>query len=189
MHISSVQFVKGVVGTDSILNNGVPQIAFIGRSNVGKSSIINSLTKQKQLARVSSFPGRTQEINVFLINKAFYLIDLPGYGYAKTSREGKERLQKLIHWYLIDSPYEQKKIVFIIDAFVGVTNNDLNMLHSLAKKGKDIVVVANKVDKIKNADYDKQMQTIQDMVGDYTVIPYSAKKNVGINELAKEMLS
>jgi len=85
MRITSATFVKGIVGSDEILEGEFPQIAFIGRSNVGKSSVINSLTNQKGLAITSSFPGRTREINLFLINDAFYLLDLPGYGYAKAS--------------------------------------------------------------------------------------------------------
>ena len=86
MNITSAIFVKGLVGDDEILNDGKDQVAFIGRSNVGKSSVINSLVNKKDLARTSSFPGRTQEINVFLINKDFYLVDLPGYGFAKGSK-------------------------------------------------------------------------------------------------------
>src|SRR3989344_2302589 len=102
MQITSAEFVKGVVGEDEILTDGTPQIAFIGRSNVGKSSVINSLAQKKDLARTSAFPGRTQEINLFLINRSFYLVDLPGYGYAKMSKEKQFELQDLIAWYLFE---------------------------------------------------------------------------------------
>src|ERR1700678_4530621 len=107
--ISSAKFMRGVAGTDELLGDGTSQVALIGRSNVGKSSIINSLTGEKGLARTSHTPGLTQQINIYSINHSLYLLDLPGYGYAKTSPETKERIQKLIYWYFFDSPYEQKK--------------------------------------------------------------------------------
>ena len=91
MNITSARFIKGVVGPDENLEDGVPQIAFIGRSNVGKSSVINTLANQKGLAKTSSFPGRTQQINLFLINKSFYLVDLPGYGFAKASKDTRNK--------------------------------------------------------------------------------------------------
>ncbi|MEK7580458.1 MAG: ribosome biogenesis GTP-binding protein YihA/YsxC [Patescibacteria group bacterium] len=188
MHILSAKFVKGVVGDDEILEDGIPQIVFIGRSNVGKSSTINSLVKQKDLARTSSFPGRTQEINLFLINKSFYLVDLPGYGFSKASRENRERLQKLIDWYLFNPRYEQKKVVLIIDANVGLTDSDLEMLRGLEEQGKNIVIVANKIDKIKKTEYKKQLQKIQDIVGSHKVIPYSSEKRIGVGDLIKEIL-
>ena len=188
MNITSASFVKGVVQEDEILDDGKPQVAFVGRSNVGKSSVINSLAKQKGLARISSFPGHTQEINIFLINKSLYLVDLPGYGFAKASKETQERLQRLIYWYLLNSDYQQKKIVLIIDAVVGVTQSDLQMLNSLEQADKNIILVANKVDKLKKSEINRQLQSIKDAVGDYKVIAYSAEKNIGIGELTEEIL-
>lgn len=187
MNIRSAKFVKGVVHEDDILEDGKPQIAFIGRSNVGKSSIINTLVKQPDLARTSSFPGRTQEINLFLINNSFYLVDLPGYGYARLSREGQIRVQRLIYWYLLDSPYKQKKVILIIDADVGVTDNDSKMLYSLEDQEKDVVIVANKIDKIKKGVYSRQMQKIQEKVGKHKIIPFSAEKRIGVKELLAEL--
>ncbi len=186
--ITIANFVKGVVGPDAVLEDGVPQIAFIGRSNVGKSSVINSLTGEKGLARTSAFPGRTREINVFLINKSFYLIDLPGYGYAKASKEGRARLRELINWYFFDSPYEQKKVVLIIDAYVGPTENDIEMLEALEERNKNIVIVANKVDKIKKSKYESQFKKIKSAVGDHKIIPYSAEKEIGVRDLTDEIL-
>jgi len=188
MPITSAKFIKSIVEADEILEDGKPHIVFIGRSNVGKSSTINALTKQKGLAKTSSFPGRTQQLNLFLINKKIYLIDLPGYGFAKASGEGRERLEKLIYWYLFNSNYEQKKVVLIIDANVGLTSNDLEMLHDLEKQEKNIVIVANKIDKIKKSGFVKQLQKIQNMVGRYKVIPYSAEKGIGVNDLTNEIL-
>ena len=164
MKITSATFVKGIVEPDKALEDGTPQIAFIGRSNAGKSSLINSLTGQKGLARTSSFPGRTQEINLFLINKSTYLVDLPGYGYTKVFRSGKEQIQNLITWYFFRSDYKQRKIVLVVDSNIGPTDNDLHMLQSLEEAGKDVVVVANKVDKLKKSEYALQIKKIQDMV-------------------------
>jgi GTP-binding protein len=196
VNIISAKFIKGIVGADEILDDGIPQVAFIGRSNVGKSSVINTLANKKDLAKTSSFPGRTREINIFLISakggsasggNSFYLVDLPGYGFAKGSKQEQEKIQSLIYWYLLDSHYQQKKVVLIIDAELGATNNDLQMLHSLKEQSKDVVVVANKVDKIKKSSYKKQLDEIQSAVGDCKIIPYSAEKKIGVNELANEI--
>lgn len=183
MKIRTAKFIKGVIEDDEILRNGKPQIAFIGRSNVGKSSVINSFTKQKGLAKTSSLPGRTRQINVFLINKSHYLLDLPGYGYARTSWEGRELLKKMICWYLFETDYEKQKIVLIIDANVGLTYNDLDILQSLDEHKKDIVIVANKVDKIKKSAYLKQLQKLKNIIGKHKIIPYSAEKGIGNTEL------
>lgn len=189
MNITSAKFVKGVVGEDEALDDGTPQIAFIGRSNVGKSSVINTLVKQKDLAKTSSFAGRTQQINLFLVNNSFYLVDLPGYGFAHASKDLQVGLQNLIYWYFFSSNYEQKKVVLIIDANVGATDTDLEMLHSLTEHKKDVVIVANKIDKIKKSEYKKQMQNIQNAVGEHKVLPFSAEKKIGVEELAKEVLT
>src|SRR3989338_11270213 len=144
MSIKSATFIKGIVGPDDALQSDIPQIVFIGRSNVGKSSLINALTHQVGLARTSSFPGRTTEINLFLINKKVYFVDLPGYGYAKTSQKARERLEQLIQWYLFESPYQQKKVVHIIDAYVGMTKSDIEIFSLLRQHGKSIIIIANK---------------------------------------------
>ncbi|HRY82714.1 MAG TPA: ribosome biogenesis GTP-binding protein YihA/YsxC [Candidatus Moranbacteria bacterium] len=187
MHITSIKFVKGIIGPDSALENNLAQVAFVGRSNVGKSSVINSLTRQKNLARISARPGRTQEINLFLINNAFYLLDLPGYGYAKAPEEAQLELKKVIHGYLFESAYVQKKVVLIIDANVGPKQLDFEMLKQLEKHNKNIVIVANKIDKIKPSEYKKQLADIQEKIGPYLIIPYSAKNNLGRKELLQEI--
>src|SRR3989339_1245667 len=170
MLITSAKFVKGITGSDDVLANWFPQIAFIGRSNVGKSSVINALTNQKGLAISSSFPGRTREINIFLVNESLYLLDLPGYGFAKAYKELREQLFKLIDWYLFKSPYQQKKVVLIIDANVGPTDKDLEMLAALEEFNKEIVIVANKIDKIKKSKYAGQLQEIEKLFSRHKVI-------------------
>lgn len=187
MKITSAKFIKGIVQDDEFLKNVLPHVAFIGRSNVGKSSTINALTRQKNLARTSRTPGRTQEINLFLINESFYLIDLPGYGYSSGSKESKEELFELVNWYLFTSGYEQKLIILIIDANIGLTESDLEILRALDEHKKNTVIAANKIDKIKKSACAKQLQIIQTSAGKHKVIPYSAKKGIGINELIKEI--
>ena len=189
MQITSAKFVKGINGSDEILEDGLPQIAFIGRSNVGKSSVINSLTRQKGLAITSSSPGRTREINIFLINKSLYLLDLPGYGFARAAHKVREQLFKLIDWYLFKSPYRQKKVFLIIDANIGPTDADLEMLHTLEEFKKDIVIVASKIDKIKKAKYVGRFRKIKDLVGGHKVIPYSAHEKIGISALTHEVFN
>lgn len=188
MNIKSATFVKGAVGADNIFEDGKPQIVFIGRSNVGKSSVINSVTNQKNLARTSSFPGRTQQINIFLINRVFYLIDLPGYGFAKAPKEIRLKIQRMINWYLFESDYIFKKVVLIIDAEIGPTSDDMNMLYDLEKENKDIIIVANKIDKIKKSERNKQIQKIKDALFMHKVIPYSTENNIGAGELIDELL-
>lgn len=193
MNILSAKFVKGIVEPDESLEDGFAQVAFIGRSNVGKSSVINTLANKKDLARTSSQPGRTRQINLFLISvsgvsKNFYLVDLPGYGFAKGSKTEQEQIQKLIYWYFFDSGYRQKKVVLIIDAELGATKTDMEVLYSLKEADKNIIIVANKTDKIKKNLLASRLKEIQSSVGDYKIIPYSAEKRIGISELASEIL-
>jgi GTP-binding protein len=183
----SARFLRGINGTDEILSDETPQIALIGRSNVGKSSIINSLTGQKDLARTSRTPGLTQEINAYSINDKYYLLDLPGYGFAKVPEKIRAHLQKLNWWYLFDSPYTQKWTVLVMDANVGPSENDLEMLSLLREHQKNILIVANKIDKIKKLDYEARLQAIADVARGIPVFPYSSKEKIGVEKLVKEL--
>lgn len=187
MKITSAVFKRGIKGDNEILEDGTPQIAFIGRSNAGKSSLINSLTGVKKLAIASKTPGRTQQINVFLINNTHYFLDLPGYGFTKTNVEIFVKLGKLIFWYLFNSN-SNPKVVLLIDAEIGPTDSDLEMLHELEKAGKNIVVVLNKVDKIKKSQYKNQLEKLGKQITGHKLFPYSSKTKVGIEELANELL-
>ncbi len=188
MKIESVQFVKGLVGDDPIMNNGIPQIAFIGRSNVGKSSLINALTKSS-ISRTSSTPGRTAEINFFLVNKSVYFVDLPGYGFAKVSFAMKDKLSSLINSYFFNDVYTQKKVVLIIDINVGMTDKDIMMFEDLKKANKNIVLVLSKVDKITQKDFHKNMKEIQKITGDLPLFQISSKNKIGIDALVDELLA
>jgi len=187
MSISSAKFIKSVVGEDEILENGIPQVAFIGRSNVGKSSVINSLVGQKNLAKSSSYPGMTKLINVFLVSKSVYFIDLPGYGFAKVSIDLKQGFQQLTEWYLFETEYPQRKVVLIVDAKVGVMENDLEMFRKLVEHKKHVVIVANKVDKINKSELEAQLKKIHAAFGKRLVIPYSSTKRIGVGALANEI--
>ncbi len=178
---------RGLKGDNEILNDGIPQVAFIGRSNVGKSSLINSLTGMKGLARISSLPGLTQELNVFKINNSHYFVDLPGYGFAKIGRGRVDALHDLISWYLFESQHNPK-VVLIIDAEVGPTKDDLATLKVLEDSGKEIVVVANKIDKVKKSQYLNQMKKIAELIGPHKIIAYSSKDKKGMGELSDEVL-
>ena len=188
MKIKSAKFMRGVVGEDEILKDGTPQIAFIGRSNAGKSSLLNSLTGSKKLAITSNTPGRTREINVFLINNTHYFMDLPGYGYARAGGETLEKLSDLIFWYLFESD-NNPKVVILIDSVVGPTIDDLAVLKELESTGKEIVVVANKVDKIKKSQYRNQLEKLSEQIKGHKLFPYSSKTKVGVEELSDELLS
>jgi GTP-binding protein len=188
MKITSTKFIKGVVGDDDILASDIPQIAFIGRSNVGKSSLINTITNSK-VSRTSSFPGRTQEINIFLINNSFYLVDLPGYGFARASGLGREKIGDLIDSYLFNSIYEQKKVVLIIDANVGMTDRDIMMFEELKNFNKDFIIVANKIDKMTQSEYHKKFLEIKKITKDYKVIPFSTTKKKGVESLVDEIFN
>ncbi len=187
MNITSAKFVKGITSASEAFVDDLPQVACIGRSNVGKSSTINILTKQKGLAKTSSFPGRTQQINLFLINNKFYLVDLPGYGYAKASGAQKKIMGELISEYLFTVGSQLKKVILIIDAEIGPTDADLEMLHALEVYGVDIVVAANKIDKVKKSHLKRQLDTIRAMVAPHIVMPYSAEKRQGVGELSDQL--
>lgn len=187
MNIKTATFIKSALERDPIFKDGKEQITFIGRSNVGKSSLINSITAQKGLARTSSFPGRTQQINIFLINEDFYITDLPGYGYAKLSKKQKDDLENLINWYLFVSNIKHHKVVLIIDAKVGPTKDDLEMLEALDQHHKDVVIVANKTDKLKRSEMSNQLKKIKGLVGNHEIIPFSSEEKIGIKELIESL--
>ncbi len=188
MKITSAKFIKGIVDEDKLIDDGTPQIAFIGRSNAGKSSLLNSLTGMKKLAITSNTPGRTKEINVFLINNSHYFMDLPGYGYAKVGSQTLVKLSELIFWYLFDTN-NSKKVVLLIDSVVGPTKNDLEVLRELEKSGQDIVVVLNKVDKIKKSQYRNQLKKLGEQIPGHKLLPYSSVSKIGIEELSNELLA
>jgi GTP-binding protein len=174
-NINSAEFLKGIVGTDVILYDGVPEYAFIGRSNVGKSSLINSLVNRKDLVKVGKKPGKTTEINFFGINgKKCYFVDLPGYGYAEASPKQKESIEKLILWYVMYSEANLAKAVLILDSKAGLTAFDEEMIRVLREHNHPYLIVANKMDKLNQKETSMQMRAIKGASHEAVVYPYSA---------------
>jgi GTP-binding protein len=188
MRIASAKFLKELVGDDEVLHDTLPKVAFIGRSNVGKSSLINALTRTT-VSRTSDKPGSTKAINVFLINAKFYLIDMPGYGFSQGSIRGQEKMGTLIASYLFDPKYVQEKVVLIIDANVGMTDRDQGMFDELKSFPKNLVIAANKIDKIKPSEYQRKMSDIKKIVGEFPIFPISATEKKGIDALADALFS
>ena len=179
MRITSARFVKGITGTNDILYDGRFQIAFIGRSNVGKSTLINSLAGRKHMARTSSSPGQTIRMDFFLINEMFYFVDFPGYGYAKTSADKREKLRKMILWYLMYSKVKNRLIILITDANVGITDFDRDSLDIIREQKLPHIIIANKADKLKMSEREPKLNAIREVSKDSLTIAYSAKENSG----------
>lgn len=182
MEIKSAEFVKGIIGTDPILGEQYPQIAFVGRSNVGKSSVINSLVLRKGLVKSSSTPGKTKEINFFFINKAYYFVDLPGYGFARMGAKGAEKIRKLILWYLGSGEARVRLVVLIVDLGVRPMVHDKEMADILRAENIDFVVVGNKVDRLNQTERAHNIKEIEAAIGT-TVLPYSARTKAGRENL------
>lgn len=171
--------------TSKLPENDKVELAFIGRSNVGKSSLINTLLNRKSLARTSSQPGKTQTINYYNINDAFYLVDLPGYGYAKISREVKEKWKRMTLNYFNNS--KMLRVVFqLIDIRHDPTEKDKEMYDTLLQCGFSPIIIATKADKIKRSQLNKQVKAIEDklqLVEGTPVIPFSSSNLTGKDEL------
>lgn len=186
MHISSTEFVKSVRGTDAIMYDGTPQILFVGRSNVGKSSTINAILGRKDLVRASKTPGHTQTLNFFVASGKFargdtyYIVDAPGYGFTRLSQKQTERLQKMLVWYLTESDVKPLCVVSIVDAKVGLTEQDRTMLTLLRDEGHQAIVVANKIDKLKRSERAKALAAIEEQCAPFDVFPISAKEKEGV---------
>lgn len=171
--------------TSKLTVNSQPEFAFAGRSNVGKSSLINALLNRKALARTSSQPGKTQTINFYHINDEFYFVDLPGYGYAKVSKEIQEKWGRMIEKYLTMS--EQLLLVFLlVDIRHEPSENDKAMYEWISESGFRPVIIATKLDKIKRSQKDKQLKLIRQSLGldaDTVLIPFSAETKQGCEEI------
>lgn len=178
MQIKKADFVKGIRGTDPITDSEMPQIAFFGRSNVGKSSTINMLANRKSLVKSSGTPGKTREINFFRINDEYFFVDLPGYGYAKVSKTERDKLRKLILWYLRETKPQERILILVLDAQVGLTDYDREILDIAIRRDESLVVLVNKIDKLNQ----KNRKVVIDKVTsetNYPVVPISAKKGKG----------
>ena len=188
-------YITSAVGKKQYPEEILPEIVFIGRSNVGKSSLINSLTRRKNLARISQTPGKTQTINFYKVDlkisaeesfiyKNFYLVDLPGYGYAKTSKTNRRLWSKFIEEFLINSP-QIKFVCQLIDLRHPPQDSDKKMFAWLVEKNLPVLLVATKSDKLSKTEQKKNLAVIQNILGveENSVLPYSSKINEGRSDL------
>lgn len=190
MNFNNVEFLISAASNKNFPERNLPEIAFAGKSNVGKSSVINRILQRKNFARVGEKPGKTIHVNYFTIDKKCYFVDLPGYGYAKVSQAEKDRWAKLMESYFASTRIDLG--VFIVDARHAPTNNDITMARWFIDSGCPFVVVANKLDKLKRSEIEPNLQTIRDdleLPEDCVVIPFSAEKGTGRDDLVRLILS
>ena len=189
MNFQNVEFLISAANTKDFPKTRLPEIAFAGKSNVGKSSVINRLLQRKNFARVGEKPGKTIHVNYFTIDKKCYFVDLPGYGYAKVSQAEKDRWGKLMESYFAANRIDLG--VMIVDARHAPTNNDITMARWFLDSGCPFVVVANKLDKVKKSQILGNLETIRndlELPEECPVIPFSAEKGAGRDELVKLIL-
>ena len=185
INFNKAEFVLSAVRKSTFVRDGRPQVTFAGRSNVGKSSVINRLVNRKNFARVGATPGKTSQINYFLIDKQIYFTDLPGYGYAKVSKDERDRWGQLMEDY-----FQVEGLitvgVLIVDARHKPTADDVTMCDWFKGTGCPMIVVANKLDKLKKSEIEPNLQRIWDTLelGEEDIlIPFSAEKGTGKTEL------
>lgn len=189
MNFNNVEFLLSAASPKDFPSNRLPEIAFAGKSNVGKSSVINRILQRKNFARVGEKPGKTIHVNYFAIDKSCYFVDLPGYGYAKVSQQEKERWAKLMESYFAAQRIDLG--VMIVDARHAPTQNDIIMANWFIESGCPFVVVANKLDKLKKSELVPNMEQIREdleLPENCFVIPFSAEKGIGRDELVKTIL-
>ncbi len=186
MKITSATFVKSATGSEHYPRDGRPEIAFMGRSNVGKSSLINSLLGARRLARTSSTPGRTQLINFFLINNTFHFVDLPGYGYARVPRDVKKLWGPMVEKYLATRPGLVLSIV-ITDSRHEPTELDLRMKEWLEARGKPFIIVETKADKLSSNQLRASLSRASEVLGSSELVAYSAVTRSGAARIWKEI--
>lgn len=186
MKIQSAEFVKSAFGERDWTTDGRPEISFLGRSNVGKSSLINSLLQRKGLARTSNTPGRTQSLNYFLINESFYFVDLPGYGYAKVSKAMRAGWGKMAEEYLaMRQPLRLS--IQLVDARHSPTNLDRDLNEWLRYHRKPHLVAATKADKLSQNKLKKSLDEMRAVLPESNIIAYSSATGRGREELWKEI--
>jgi GTP-binding protein len=181
--VESAEFVKSARASGDFVRDGRPEIAFVGRSNVGKSSLLNRLLGRKGLARVSSTPGRTRLVNYFLVNRRFWFVDLPGYGYAKAGKDERREWAALADSYFRDER-TRPLVVMLVDGKVGATPLDAQAYEYLASLGVELVVVATKVDRLPRGKRAAMEKGIRVALGEgIDIIPVSAHSGEGMQEL------
>ena len=190
MNFNNVEFLISAANTAGFPKNRLPEIAFSGKSNVGKSSVINRILNRKNFARVGDKPGKTIHVNYFTVDNKCYFVDLPGYGFAKVSQAEKDRWSRLMESYFAAGRIDLG--VLIVDARHAPTNNDITMARWFIDSCCPFVVVANKLDKLKKSEIEPNLLTIRqdlELPESCPVIPFSAEKGTGKDELVKYILN
>ena len=191
LNLQQAEFVRSAAGPRDFPRDSLPQVVFAGRSNVGKSSVINRLLNRKNFARVGAAPGKTTHINYFRIDGKLYLVDLPGYGYAKVSHQEKERWARLIQsWF--DDPGLMSLGILIVDSRHKPSADDVVMADYFKATGRPFAVVANKLDKLKKSEIDPNMTLIRETLAldeSVMLIPFSAEKGAGKEDLIHLILN
>ena len=188
LNLNRAEFVKSAAGVSQFINTPMPTVVFAGKSNVGKSSVINRILNRKNFARVGAEPGKTIHVNYFIIDDKLYFVDLPGYGYAKVSRSERDRWGKLMEDFF--SSGAMTLGVMIVDARHKPTADDSTMASFFKASGKPFVVVANKLDKLKKSEVEPNIALIKETLAldeKIPVIPFSAEKGQGREELISEL--
>ncbi|MCY3736984.1 MAG: ribosome biogenesis GTP-binding protein YihA/YsxC [Gemmatimonadaceae bacterium] len=184
MRIHSAEFVVGAVGEKGSPTDGLPEVAFAGRSNVGKSCLINRLVQRRRLAQTSSTPGRTQQLNYYRVNDRLYLVDLPGYGYVRGGVDLRRNLGRLIETYLANREALQA-VVLLIDARHGPTELDLQMVDTLKSGGRPFLLVLTKADKLSRGKLERQIARLEEegQLADLPYLPFSSETGLGRGDL------
>ena len=178
MKVTTADFIKSAFEESQWVEGGLPEVSFLGRSNVGKSSLLNSLLNRKKLAKTSNTPGRTQSINFFLVNEAFYFVDLPGYGFAKVPKKIRQDWGKMAEEYLA----KRQQLVLsiqLVDARHSPTSLDRQLYEWLTFHHKKTLVVATKADKLSNNKLNNSLDEIRRSLPDCSVLPYSSVTGKG----------
>lgn len=188
MNFNNVEFIKSAARKSDFISDGLPQIVFAGRSNVGKSSVINRIFRRKNYARTGGIPGKTAHINYFLVDKSMYFADLPGYGYAKVSKSEKQRWAELMENYYSEGGLITAGVL-IVDSRHKPTADDVLMADWFKSTRRPLLIVANKIDKVKKSQLEGNLKTISDTldVGSDIVLPFSAEKGDGRDALVAEL--
>ncbi|MCQ2060852.1 MAG: ribosome biogenesis GTP-binding protein YihA/YsxC [Fibrobacter sp.] len=186
--VTSSAFAKSAISLKGVPNEGVPQVAFLGRSNVGKSSLLNALMGQKKLVKVSSTPGKTRELNFFKVNDAFFLVDLPGVGFAQVSVAKRDEMAKFIREY-VEKCKDLCGLVYLVDIRHGGTPIDIETVESIRATGCPVLVVASKRDKVNQTELAKNLKLIQERLSLPTPpLCVSVLKKFGLEALWQEIL-
>jgi len=186
MNIQNVKFIKSAASPSAFIRDGAPQLVFAGRSNVGKSSVINKVVNQKGVAKTSGTPGKTAHVNYFLLDGKAYIADLPGYGYAKVSGSERRRWARLMEDYfgsgLITAGF------LIVDARHKPTGDDVTMTNLFKQTETSIVVVANKIDKLKKSEIEGALELICETLEITEILPFSAETGYNRDKLVKQIV-